>query len=135
MNVLDVNTINLRQMYPTALGQTIGQSGTSSNQMPSASGASVTGAAPNAAPTAIDNAAAIGGQGSAITGGLVFLGLLIGLMILAKKLGSESDFSNIKLSAFNVLIIGLAALIGLPVWKYFFTRFPIPALSTWALAA
>lgn len=137
MNVLDVNTINLRNLYPTGIGQSTSQSGTSSNQMPSAAGVSVAGATPanGGAVSPVDHAASIGNQGSAIMAGLVFLGLLIGLMFVAKRLGNEGDFSNIKLSAFNVLVISLAALIGLPVWKYLFTRFPVPGLSTWALAA
>lgn len=137
MNVLDVNTVNLRNMYPTAIGQTVSQSGTSANQSPSPAGVAANGqAASNAgAATPVDVAASIGGQGSAIVGGLVFLGLLVGLMFFARRVGEGEGFSNIKLSAFNVLVISLAALVGLPVWKYVFTRFPVPALSTWALAA
>lgn len=137
MNVLDVNTVNLRNLYPTAIGQTVSQSGTSANQSPSPAGVSAGAASPSqgGAPTPVDHAANIGGQGSAVVAGLVFLGLLVGLMFFAKKVGNSEDFSNIKLSAFNVLVISLAALIGLPVWKYMFTRFPVPGLSTWALAA
>jgi hypothetical protein len=137
MNVLDVNTVNLRNLYPTAIGQTVSQSGTSANQSPSPAGVSAGNASPQTTggATPVDHAASIGGQSSAIVGGLVFLALLVGLMFFAKRVGSDTDFSNIKLSAFNVLVISLAALIGLPVWKYLFTRFPVPALSTWALAA
>lgn len=133
MNVLDVNTVNLRNAYPTALGKTIGQNGTSSNQTNAFSR--------NTAEQSVEDnsdvlkAVSIGGQSSAIIGGLVFLGLLLGLMFLAKRLGTDSDFAGIKPSAYNVLTISLAAIVGLPVWKYLVTRFPIPGVSTWVLSA
>lgn len=130
MNVLDVNTFNLRNVYPTAMGMTTGQNGSSMDQQ-------VSDVAPSNgnAPTPVDQAAMIGGQGSAVIAGVIFLALLVGLMFLAKRLGTDENFSSIKPSAYNVLTISLAALVGLPIWKYIFTRFPIPGISTWALAA
>lgn len=48
---------------------------------------------------------------------LVFLGMLFVLMFAATKLGSRDDYSNIRASAYNVLIIGLAAATFIPLLK------------------
>ena len=68
-------------------------------------------------------------------GGVVFLALLLGLMFLAKRVGTDDDFRSIKPSAYNVLTISLAAIVGIPVWKFLVTKFPIPGVSTWVLTA
>ena len=47
--------------------------------------------------------------------GVVFLALLLGLMFLAKRVGTDDDFRSIKPSAYNVLTISLAAIVGIPV--------------------
>ena len=77
----------------------------------------------------------IGGQPNVLIAGLVFVAFLVLLVFTAKRVGDESEFRNIKGSVYNVLIIGLAAVIALPVFKYFFTRFNVPGLSAWVQAA
>jgi hypothetical protein len=67
--------------------------------------------------------------------GAVFLGLLLALMFTAKHIGTEDEFKNIKVSAYNVLVISLAAVVGIPVIKFLASKVPIPAVSAWAEAA
>lgn len=62
----------------------------------------------------------------------VLLGLLIVLMYGVQKFGTsgqKGDFANIKLSAFNILVIAIAATIGITFLKLVFTRFYVPGLS------
>lgn len=64
-----------------------------------------------------------------ITWWLVMLAVLIGLMLLARLLGKGEGFSNIKLSAYNLLVIGLAAVLGISFYKGLFGTFRVPYLS------
>jgi len=63
---------------------------------------------------------------------IILLALLIALMFTAQKFGSsdqQRDFANIKLSAFNILVIGLAAVLGGAAFRLLFTRFYVPGVS------
>lgn len=137
MNFLDVNTVNLRNIYGTALGNTTGQVGTSANQtaMPVTGGMNAGAVPTNQGDAAQSQALTVGGQANPVIGAVVFLALIVGLGFLAKRIGSVDDFKNIKVSPFNVLIISLAAIIGMPIWKWTFTRFPVPGVSTWVASA
>lgn len=79
-------------------------------------------------------AAGPGGQKNVLIAGVVFVALLFVLMFTAKHLGEEGEFKNIKLSAYNALVIALAAIVGIPVFKFLFTKVQIPGLSAWVLA-
>lgn len=129
MNFLDVNSVNLRNVYGTALGNTTGQIGSSANQsaVPRGGGAVPT----NQGDVAANQALSIGGQANPVIGGVVFLALLIGLAFIARRIGTVDEFKNIRVSPYNVLIASMAAIIGIPVWKWAFTRFPVPGVSTW----
>lgn len=129
MNVLDVNQINLRNAYPTAIGRTIGQNGTAMRMANEPTDVA------SEDHSEVAKAVSIGGQSSAVIGGVVFLALMLGLMFLAKSVGTDDDFRSIKPSAYNVLTISLAAIVGIPVWKFLVTKFPIPGVSTWVLTA
>jgi len=76
----------------------------------------------------------VGNQGSIVSAFLVILALLVLLMFSAKKLGGEGEFSNIKMSFYNVLVISLAAIIGIPLFKALFTYIPVPGISKYALS-
>ena len=91
----------------------------------------------DAPPTADDNAqASIGGQKSILWAGLMFIGLLFVLMYAAQHLSDEKeDFRNIKASAYNALVIGLASIVTIPIYKYLLTKVPIPGVKAWVLAA
>lgn len=82
----------------------------------------------------VQRAVMIGNQGSALSAFVVIVALLFILMFAAKRIGSEGEFSNIKMSFYNVLVISFAAIIGIPIFKFVFTKIPIPGLSTYALA-
>lgn len=129
MNVLDVNTVNQRNLYPAAMGVTIGQSAGANNQTAIPS---VAGATPSASDSSeVAKSVSIGGQASPVIGALVFIALIVALSFLSKRIGEETSFSNIRVSPFNILIVSLAAIIGIPVWKYAFTKLPVPGVSTW----
>ncbi len=130
MNVLDVNTINLRNAYPTALGNTTGVSGGANNQ--SAIPSQINGATATAGDSGeVSNSLSVGAQASPVIGAVVFLAMIIALAFLAKRFGGEEEFRNVRVSPYNVLIVSLAAIIGIPVWKYAFTKLPLPGVSTW----
>lgn len=131
MNVLDVNTTNLRNIYPTALGNSIGQAGTAGNK----TAVPTTSTAPTNVDTATSNALSIGGQANPVVGGLVFLALIVGLWFITKRFGTVDEFKNLRVSPYNVLIVSMAGIIGMPIWKWFFTRFPVPGVSTWVASA
>lgn len=132
MNVLDVNTTNLRNLYPTALGNTIGQAGSAQNQTGVPAGVSN---APSGVDAVQEQALSIGGQANPVIGGIVFIALIVGLGLLARKVGTIDDFKNVRVTPYNVLIVSMAAIIGMPIWKWFFTRFPVPGVSTWVASA
>lgn len=125
-NIANNNGTTLRDVYPTAVGQTIAQAATG-GATPGGRAMMVPGG-PNAD---AQKAAMIGGQGNIVIGGLVFFGLVFGLMILATKIGGSDDFKSLKPSVYNVLTIGLAATAGIPVFKYIFAKFPVPGVSAW----
>lgn len=126
----NVNGVGVRDVYPTAMGQTIGQAATGgTSAVPAPAGAGMPG------PDAVSRAAAIGGQANPVVAGIVFFALVFGLMFLAKHLGTDEDFKSLKPSVYNVVTIALAATAGMPVLKFLATKFPVPGLSTWVLAA
>jgi hypothetical protein len=130
---MDVNNTFLRNIYPSSRGQTVAVGGT---------GAQTNGMAPQGtrvptadSPDPVQRAVGIGNQANPIVAGLVLLGLLVGLMYFAKYLGESDDFRSIRPTVYNMLVISLAAVIGLPLWKYLATRFPLPGVSGWVLAS
>jgi hypothetical protein len=124
------NSITLKGIYPSAQGATVAQNGTGSNMN---QGSPKTAATEKAAENPVSFANAVGQRGNIVVAGLVLVGLVFGIMMLSEKFGGEGN-SSIKATFFNVMIIGLAAAVGTPIWKYFATRFPIPGASSWILA-
>lgn len=78
----------------------------------------------------ISKAAAVGAQGNPIVALLAFAAMLVLLMWGAHKVGSDEDFKNIRMSFFNVFVIGWAAILGIWGWKIVFTRIKVPGFST-----
>lgn len=76
----------------------------------------------------------LGGATSIWGAGLTFLALLILLMFAAKNLGEGEEFRNIKVSFYNVMVIGLAVIVSIPVYKYLFSKLPVPGISAWVKA-
>ena len=84
--------------------------------------------------TEVEQAAAIGALGKPLQWWIVLVLALVLLMFVAKKLGEASDFANIRMSVYNIVIISFAAIIGIAFFKVVFTRFKIPGLSALVLA-
>lgn len=123
------NGVTVRDVYPTAVGSTTGQNATG------ATAAAPGGAVMPVANDAVSRAAMIGGTGNPVVAGIIFFVLVFGLMFLAKRLGTDEDFKSLKPSVYNVVTIAMAATAGMPVLKLLATKFPVPGISTWVLAA
>lgn len=72
--------------------------------------------------------------GKPITWWVVLVVLLVALMWIAQRFGSEAeDFKSVRLSIYNVVVIALAAAVGFGFFKMLFGRFQVPGLSDyWA---
>lgn len=121
-----INYLPVRNVYPTTGRETLGQM--------------VTGFAPGPGPEAIatgagaevEEALAVGGQANPLMGALVFLALIVATMWIAARVGAaDQQFANIKATAYNALIISWIAVLGIPIWKYLFTRWKVPGVSAW----
>lgn len=60
---------------------------------------------------------------------LVFLGMLLLLMFVTAKWGNTGEYANIRASAYNVFIIGLAAATFIPILKLAAVKVPGPWTS------
>lgn len=131
MAVPGVNSTPIRSLYPRAAGLSLANEG-SSGTPPASLQSGKNATQPNEAAAA----AAIGAQGSPLMALVVMAILLFALMFVAKRFGSEgSTFASIKLSIYNILVISLAAIIGINFFKLVFTRFKVPGVSAAVLAA
>lgn len=128
-----VNDIAGRTVYPSSYGQSLGVRGSATSAPVSA--VSTTGAKAARAPSEPEQAAAVGSAGNPLVWWGVLFIMLLGLMFMAKRLGSESEFASIKPSVYNVLVISFAAIIGINFWKVVFTKLKVPGLSSVVLAA
>jgi hypothetical protein len=136
MAIAGVNDIAARSVYPQMGGQTLGSRGSSSTTPVSATnGVAARTSTNKMATTPAEAAAAVGATGTATHWWLFLILALVGLMFLARHLGEASEFASIKMSVYNVVIISLAAIIGINFFKLVFTKFPVPGLSTLALAS
>jgi hypothetical protein len=123
-----INYVPLRNVYPTAPGYTLGQI--------------VSGASPYTPPEAVamkgasevQQAAEVGGQANPIAGLLVFGALLVGVTLAARHLGGPEEFRSIRGSFYDVVWVSLAAVAGIPLWKFVFTRVKVPGVSAWVLS-
>ena len=122
-NAATDNPTPLRNLSPTAPGATLGTASGGASLSTTASVGQPTTA--GASPTAT---AGVGGQPITWWASLIVLFIVLGLV--AKKAGNESEFGNLKVSAYNILMITLASVIGIAGLKVLFTRFPVPGIST-----
>lgn len=77
----------------------------------------------------------LGGSSSMLVAGATFVGLLFVLMFVGHQLDGKEEFKNIRVSFYNVILISLAAVVGLPLMKFLFSKVPITALKNWVMAA
>ena len=123
-----VNNLTMRSVYPTAPGSSLGSAGSSST--PPVQGSVNPGSGKNP-PSQVATAAMVGASGNPLLAWVMLIVLLFALMFIAKRVGSEaSEFASIKMSFYNVVVISLAAVIGINFFKMIFTKFPIPGVST-----
>lgn len=134
------NTAFVRQVYPEAGGATVGTAaspltpyvaGRASGFQPRNTQVSDSGRGTSAAA----GAPAGGYVGHPLTWWFVLAILLVALMWFAERFGSEKEaFKNLRLSAYNIVVITLAAIVGLGVFKTVFGRFTVPGLSDFIAA-
>jgi hypothetical protein len=126
---ISINSVPAATFYPTFGGPTLGQVGSAAS--PSDAVAPVNaGTQPE-----VVRAASVGALGNPLTWWVTIAVLLFALMFVAKRFGSEaSEFASIKLSVYNIVVITLAAVIGITFGKAALTRFKIPGLTTVMLA-
>jgi hypothetical protein len=78
----------------------------------------------------VQKALAVGATGNTVTWWVSMAALLVLLMYSSQKFDGGGSYSNLKLSAYNILTITLAAIIGISLFKVLFTKFPVPGVST-----
>jgi hypothetical protein len=84
----------------------------------------------DAADAKVSNALNVGSSGSATMSWVALAAMLIGLMYFAQRYDGDGSYSNLRLSAYNIFTISLAAVIGITLFKQLFTHFPVPGVST-----
>lgn len=86
------------------------------------------------APTGDDQltkAAAVGRKANPIVTFFVLIILVVLIMWGAEKLGGEEGkYTNMRASAYNIFFVSFVAGVGLFFWRNFFTKFPVPGVTT-----
>src|SRR6202165_1030205 len=72
----------------------------------------------------------IGMQGSPVPWIVAIIVVLIVLRFTTEKFDNSADYANLKVSAYSIMVITLSAIIGIPIAKLLFNRFPVPGLTT-----
>jgi hypothetical protein len=134
------NRAYVRQIYPEAGGMTVGTG--ASPLTPYVAGRS-TGFGPKntlvdsgrGTATPAPGGPAPTGTARPLTWWIVLALLLVGLMYFSQRFGSEKEeFKNLKLSAYNIIVITLAAMVGFGVFKTVFGKFQVAGLSDYVLS-
>lgn len=125
----DVNSFTLKSMFPSARGASIAQNATGVSNRTSQQGRSTVPS--KESPSEVDHALSVGGQASPLIGMAVLAVLVVGFMFFAKYAGTDDDFKSIRPTIYNGLTISGIAVVFIPVWKFFFTKVPVPGVSTW----
>ncbi len=120
-----IDVMYARQLYPTLGGETAADVATG----PLGIGVSVR----QTARTAQETAPAVP-LGNPLAGLVVFGALVVAIMLVAQRYGEAGEFANLRASAYNVLLVSLIAVAGIPVWKFLLARFRVPGVSEWVLS-
>lgn len=128
------NVIPARNVYPTAPGATLGQ--VASAMTPDSADGTYSAAAANNgnAPTAGATTTGGGVFGQPLTWWIVFAALLVALHFISKRAGEGASFASIKVTFWNVLVIAIAAAVGLGFLKVVFGRVQVAGLSDYIRA-
>lgn len=119
MSVRWSDDVFVRNVYGSAPGETLGTTSSADSSGP--------GGAPVAAEAARESAANAGVGGNPLATWAALIVLLLGLFYLANRVGSSDDFANLKASAYNVLVVGLIAIVAIPPIKLAASMLPLPA--------
>lgn len=131
---LNINGTTVRDVYPNAPGATTA-SLAAAQTVDSNQGSDMPSAEAGAVRPALNAMAGRGIMGQPLTWWAIIAAMLFALMYAAKRTGQASEFGNIKLSAYNILTITMAAMIGMALFKVLFTRVRVPGLSDFVMAA
>lgn len=129
------DVVPVGNVYPTYEPAQFGSLGTGVTNPSAAGSATSGGESTTAGVHPVDRALAIGSSGNPLAWWAALVVLLLVLMYGAQKLGTDGEFSNLKMSAYNIFVISLAAIIGINLFKLLFTKFAVPGLSAVVLAA
>lgn len=122
------NVVPLRNVYGNASGSTLGQVGAAMSP------ASLNGTY-SANPDSSDNpmqgadSAPVGAFAQPLTWLIVLALLLVGFRFIASKGGDGAQFANIKVTVWNVVLISLAAILGIAFFKVVFSKINVPGLT------
>lgn len=113
--------VALNNVYPGMGGWSLGEQATANLADATPPQATASGKTPGQGPL-------LEGQSPLVTF-LVLLGFLLLLMWLANTYGEPGEYSNLKASAYNVLFVGLAAAVFIPILKVLAVKVPGPWTS------
>ena len=117
--------IALNNVYPGMGGWSLGEQATANLADATPPQTTASGKAPGQAP---GHGPLLEGQSPLVTF-LVLLGFLLLLTWLANTYGEPGEYSNLKASAYNVLFVGLAAAVFIPILKVLAVKVPGPWTS------
>jgi len=130
-----IDTIPARNVYPTAPGPSLGAQADgmspfnhTGRRYPDMS-MTVGGGTATEVDAAEDDSRHDGLFGKPAGWWITLAALLVGLMFAARKLGQESEYANLRLSTYNIVIISLAAIVGISFAQAVLSRFPVPGLT------
>lgn len=124
-----VDLLPLRNVYPTLGTRTLGDIATGAEVGPPPEQVVSGGEA------RIQQALAIGERLSPIVGFGLFLALALLVAWAASRVATDTErVGLIRASAVNALVVSGFAIAGIPLWKWVFTRLPVPGVSTWVLS-
>jgi hypothetical protein len=127
------NTVPISNYYPTSFegSESLGISGTTPFYLTTDEIEPLPTGGVTSGDMSIDNALAVAYSGDPIKWWIAIAVLLVVLMWAAKRLGGdEGNYGNLRLSAYNIFVITLSAIIGLSTMKVLFTKYPVPGLTT-----
>jgi hypothetical protein len=128
------NNVQARSLYPAARGNST-----------AAVASAATAPAPNdnapgtmkpGAQSQVDMAFITSARGRPIVALFILILLLVTLKFVGQHVAKPDDgLGGIKVTFYNVMVISLAAVIGIPVYKLLASFKPIPGLTAWIFAA
>jgi hypothetical protein len=127
----DVNFVSARGAYPTMPG---GTAANAAGAMTTSTNAQIPDDQTGSAAATV-SAAPVSVSGNSVWWWLGFLGLLLGMVFIARKAGGEEDFRNLRPTLYNFFAVTLTSIVGIVGMKVIATKFRVPGASDIILAA